>query len=167
MSFSSFGPLPTPQPNPVSGLPALEAAIRRLEATCPTPASTEAGAISPTPAGQETGGTPGAALALQALGISPTPAGQETGGTPHVPASMPLWRLVAALLAQIDPDVRYDVRRLFECVLEAVEDDLALPPERRRLAPRSLREQQEGRPCAQVTARQCQQGRQAVAFLLR
>jgi hypothetical protein len=63
--------------------------------------------------------------------------------------------------------VRYDVRRLFERVLEAVEDDLALPPERRRLAPKPLWEQQEGRPCAQVTAQQCQQGRQAAAFLLR
>ncbi len=36
MSFASFGPLPKPQPNPIPGLPALEAAIRRLEATIPT-----------------------------------------------------------------------------------------------------------------------------------
>jgi hypothetical protein len=33
MSFATFSPLPKPQPNPIPGLPALEAAIRRLEAT--------------------------------------------------------------------------------------------------------------------------------------
>jgi hypothetical protein len=100
--------------NPIPGLPALEAADRRLEA------------ITPTPADQETGGTP------------PTPADQETGA----PGSSAIWQTVAALLVQIGPDVRYYVQRLFERTLEAAEADLALPPERRRLTPRPFVEQQ-------------------------
>ncbi len=115
MSFASFGPLPRPQPNPIPGLPALEAAIRRLEA------------ITPTPASQETGGTP------------PTHASTQTGA----PGSSAVWQTAAALLAQIDPDVRYYLQRLFERTLEEAEADLALPPERRRLAPRPFVEQQQ------------------------
>ncbi len=142
MSFAAFGPLPKPQPNPIPGLPALEAAIRRLEAT-----------IIPTPAGQETGGTP----------IPTSPASTEAGGT----SSSIVWQVVAKLLAQIDPDVRCYLHRLFERVLEAAEADLALPPERRRLAPRPLLEQQQRRPCVKALADLRQHSQREIVCLLR
>jgi hypothetical protein len=112
MSFATFGPLPTPLHNPISGLPALEAAIQRLEATIPTPA------------GQETGGTP--------LLLAPTtPASAGAGGT----GGSAVWQAIARLLVTLDPDIRYYLQRIFERVLEAVESDLRLPPERRQLVP--------------------------------
>jgi hypothetical protein len=123
MSFASFGPLPKPQPNPVPGLPALEAAIRRLEAT-----------TIPTPAGWETSGTP----PTQTGG----PAASRSGGS----GGSALWQAVARLLAEIDPDVRGYVQQVFLTTLEAAEADLALPPERRRLAPIDCWVQHLGRP---------------------
>ncbi len=164
MSFAAFGPLPRPQPNPIPGLPALEAAIRRLEATIiPTPAGQETGGTLPTPAGQET------------VGTLPTPAGQETSGTPPThastqtgaPGSSAVWQVVAKLLAQIDPDVRCYLHRLFERVLEAAEADLTLPLERHRLAPRPVPEQQQRRPCVKALADLRQHSQREVVCLLR
>jgi hypothetical protein len=106
MSFATFGPLPTPPQNPIPGLPALEAAIRRLEAT-----------------------------------TFPTPASRDAGGT-----GSSIWLLLERLLAQIDADARCYVRRVFERALEAAETELALPPERRRLAPVPFLVQHWGRP---------------------
>ncbi len=140
MSFASFGPLPTPQ-NSVGSLPALEATIS-------------------TSAGWETGGTPGP-RAGQETGSTPTPASTAGG------ASGAAWQVAAKLLAQIDLDVRGYVRQVFERVLEAVEDDLALPPERRRLAPKPLVEQQQRLSCAQEAARRCLQGQPGIDRLLR
>jgi hypothetical protein len=152
MSFATFGPLPRPQPNPISGLPALEAAIRRLEATTiPTPTSAEAGAMPLAPAGSA------------AVSGSQSRAKGGTGGT----GGPNLWLVVATLLTQIDPDTRYYLQRLFERTLEAAEADLALPPERRRLLPRSWLEQQQSRPCAEETAQRCQQGQRGIDHLLR
>jgi hypothetical protein len=156
MSFAPFGPLPTPPQNAISGSPI-------LEATTPTSAGWETGGTPgpiPTSAGWKTGGTPGPR------------AGQETGGTP-TPASTAggtsgaAWQVAAKLLAQIDLDVRGYVQQVFERVLEAVEDDLALPPERRRLAPKPLVEQQQRLSCAQETARRCLQGQPGIDRLLR
>jgi hypothetical protein len=129
MSFASFGPLPKPQPNPVPGLPALEAAIRRLEAT-----------TIPTPAGWETGGTP------------PAPADSSPGGGRGGNGGSALWQAVARLLAEIDPDVRGYVQQVFVTTLEAAEADLALPPERRRLVPIDFWVQHLGRPRFQKVA---------------
>jgi hypothetical protein len=54
-----------------------------------------------------------------------------------------LWQAIALLLAEIDPDVRGAVQQVFVTTLEAAEADLALPPERRRLVPRPVAEQQQ------------------------
>ncbi len=133
MSFASFGPLPRPQPNPIPSLPALEAAIQRLEATSPAPASRDAGATIPTPA--------------SAAGSAARDGGASLGGSGSGgPGSSALWQAVARLLAEIDPDVRGYVRQVFADTLEAAEADLALPPERRRLAPIDCWVQHLGRP---------------------
>ncbi len=101
-----------------------------------------------------------------------TPAGWKTGSTP-TPASTAggtsgaAWQVAAKLLAQIDLDVRGYVQQVFERVLGAVEDDLALPPERRRLVPKPLAEQQQRLTCAQETARRCLQGQPGIDRLLR
>jgi hypothetical protein len=75
--------------------------------------------------------------------------------------------MVAKLLAQIDLDVRCYLRRLFERTLEAAEADLALPPERRRLTPRPLLEQQQRRPCVKALADLRQHSQREVVCLLR
>src|SRR5579883_1772320 len=144
MSFASFGPLPKPQPNPIPGLPALEAAIHRLEAT-----------IIPTPASQETGGT------------LPNPASREAGGTnAGGSGGSALWQVVAALLTRIDPDIRYDVQRCFERALEAVAADLALPPEQRQVVPVPFWVQHLGRPRFHKV-RLCEQDQRGIDGLLR
>ncbi len=135
MSFTSFGPLPTPPQNPIPGLPALEAAIRRLEATIPT--------------------SPSDSLSTRGEGRGEVGAGRR------------IWQVVAALLARIDPDARPYLHHVFARTLEAVEDDLALPPERRRLIPKPLPEQERGRPSAQETAQRCAQGQPGIDRLLR
>ncbi len=117
MSFASFGPLPRPQPNPIPGLPALEAAIRRLEAITPTTPADETSALQNTGAG-------------------------GSGG----PGGSAVWQAAAALLITIDPDIRYDLQRLFTRTLEAAEADLAKPLERRRLVPVAFLVQHLGRP---------------------
>ena len=140
MSFTTFGPLPTPPKAPISGLPGLSAAIRRLEATTPTPASKDA-------------------ACHRQLTV---------GATPPCAAPLASVRLLSEmLLGGIDQDVRPSLRRAFARTLEAVEADLALPPERRRLVPKSLLVQQRGRPCAEETAQRYQQGQQGVERLLR
>jgi len=119
MSFATFGPLPRPQQNPVPGL---EAAIRRLEATIPTtPASRDAGAAD----------DPFACGAAASGGQWGWGAGAGGGGT----SGPNLWQAIARLLVTLDPDIRYYLQRIFERVLEAVESDLRLPPERRQLVP--------------------------------
>jgi hypothetical protein len=75
--------------------------------------------------------------------------------------------VIAALLARIDPDPRPYLQRLFAHTLEAAEDDLMLPPERRRLVPKPLSAQQQGRPCPKETAERRQQGQSGIDRLLR
>jgi hypothetical protein len=149
MSFASFGPLPKPQPNPIPGLPALEAAIRRLEATIPTSPSDS---LSTSGEGE------------REISIPLSTCGEGRG---EVGAGRRIWQVVAALLARLDPDARPYLHRVFARTLEAVEDDLALPPERRRLIPKPLSEQERGRPSAQETALRCAQGQPGIDRLLR
>jgi hypothetical protein len=102
------------------------------------------------------------------MGATPhTPASTVAGATNAGGISSSLWLLVEYLLADIDPDARYYVRRVFERTLEAAESDLTLPPERRRLAPKPFLEQQRQLPCAKETAERFQQGQQGVDRLLR
>ncbi len=144
MSFATFGPLPRPQPNPIPGLPALEAAIRRLEAiTVASP---------PDP--------------LSTCGEGRGEVSTASGSAGAAPPSS-IWLVVAALLARIDPDTRYYLHRLFARTLEAAEEDLLLSPEQRRLLPKPLPVQQQGRPCAQETAERFQQGQPGIDRLLR
>ncbi|GEM_PF-522649 len=157
MSFATFGPLPKPQPNPVPGLPALEAAIRRLEATTPTPASRDAGA-SPT--------APACSAAVSGGQTTSRWEAGGTGGNAGGGAGHTIWQVVAALLAQVDPDTRYYLHRLFAGTLEAVENDLALPPERRRLAPIPFLVQHWSRPRFEQ-ARLCEQDQRGIDRLLR
>jgi hypothetical protein len=74
--------------------------------------------------------------------------------------------VVAALLAKLDPDLRYYLQRLFERTLEAAEADLALPPEQRRLAPVPFLVQYLGRPRFQQI-RLCEQDQKGIDGLLR
>ncbi len=144
MSFASFGPLPQPQPNPIPSLPALEAAIRRLEATrIPPPACQQTGAAPSHPASRDAGGT-------------------NAGG----PGGTALWQVVAALLARMDPDIRSDVQRGFERALEAVAADLALPPEQRQVVPVPFWVQHLGRHCFHKV-RLCEQDQRGIDGLLR
>jgi len=78
-----------------------------------------------------------------------------------------LWLLLSWLLAEIDPDVRGYVQQVFADTLEAAEHDLALPPERRRLAPRPLLEQQQRRPCVKALADLRQHSQREIVCLLR
>jgi hypothetical protein len=170
MSFATFGPLPKPQPNPVPGLPALEAAIRRLEATTPSTLPTGKPAVqSPTPASADAGAAPTAPACRAAV-----PGGQTTsrlgaggtGGNAGGGAGHTIWQVAAALLAQMDPDARCYVQRVFLDALEAVEADLALPPERRRLAPVPFLVQHWSRPRFEQ-ARLCEQDQRGIDRLLR
>jgi hypothetical protein len=57
-----------------------------------------------------------------------------------------LWLFLSWLLAEIDPDVRGYVQQVFADTLEAVERDLALPPEQRRIVPEAFLVQHLARP---------------------
>src|SRR5579885_450747 len=144
MSFATFGPLPRPQPNPIPGLPALEAAIRRLDPITPASPSDP----------------------LSTCGEGRGEASTASGSADTTPLSG-VWQVAAALLARIDPDPRPYLQRLFAHTLEAAEDDLMLPPERRWLVPKPLPVQQQGRPCPQETAERLQQGQPGIDRLLR
>jgi hypothetical protein len=92
-------------------------------------------------------------MSFASFGPLPKPQPNPIPASPSNPLSNPvgegrgeasaLWQAVARLLAGIDPDVRGYVQQVFLTTLEAAEADLALPPERRRLVPRPVAEQQQ------------------------
>ncbi len=95
-------------------------------------------------------------MSFASFGPLPKPQPNPIPASPSNPLSNPvgegrgeasaLWQAVARLLAEIDPDVRGYVQQVFVATLEAAEADLALPPERRRLAPIDCWVQHLGRP---------------------